>query len=300
MGASIVPRGYWTSSRHSYVIGLKAIDYPAHHTHTLMHFAHCFKGQEGSQHTLDLLRECRFIDYEYMVDCSNKRVISFCAQSGKIGCYLALMAYHTRQIGHKTLPLFHEGKYRAILFSMEKKPRVLLIGYGTAGKAAKEVLDQFMIECTIWTSQTVPNRNTILDHDILIHAIRLPDDTTKQISPFLVLEDLTATHKLSIICDITCDMGNPRNTLPLYTEYTTALEPVTHLTDSIDLIAINNLPSLEPMISSDQFSAILVNYLPELLWMNITKEIHPKAKSMYDSYQVFQSFKKMGKREIML
>jgi D-aminopeptidase len=54
------------------------------------------------------------------------------------------------------------------------------------------------------------------------------------------------------------------------------------------------------MVSSDQFSAILVHYLPELLWMNTTKEIHPKAKSMYDSYQVFESIKKVGKREICL
>jgi alanine dehydrogenase len=298
VGAMIVPRKEWISSRNSYVIGLKAIDHPAHSSQTLMHFAHCFKGQEGSHHTMELLRDCRFIDYEYMVDTSHKRVISFCAQSGKIGCYLALMAYHQRD--QKVIIPFHEGNYRTILYNMEKKPRVLLIGYGTAGKAAKVVMDELNITCTIWTRQHVPDKTVILDHDVLIHAIRLSDDTTNHVPPFLVPDDLNGQHRLSVICDITCDMGNPRNTLPLYTEYTTALHPVVPLTDSIDLIAINNLPSLEPMVSSDQFSAILVHYLPELLWMNTTKEIHPKAKSMYDSYQVFENIKKMGKREIRL
>ena len=290
-GATIVPAGYWNSTLHSYVIGLKAIERAARPTQTLLHFAHCFKGQEDSKETLTLLKESTFIDYEYMVDRDQKRVISFCAQSGKIGCYLALMAYHLRQIDLidiGDLPAFDEDRYRLILSMMEHKPRVLLIGYGTAGKRAKEILDQFEIPVTIWTSKTIPDRS-IVDHDILLHAIRLPDDQSITIPPFLTAADLNTASRLSIVCDITCDLGNPRNTLPIYDRFTTKTKPIRRI-GTIDLIAINNLPSMEPHVSSEQFSAILSKYLPELRYMKYTHKVDPHAASLHQSYQMFRRF----------
>ena len=289
-GATIVDAGYWRNTTHSYVVGLKEIKYAATPTQTLLHFAHCYKGQEGSREALDILKGCTFIDYEYMVDRDQKRVISFCAQSGKIGCYLALMAYHFRQNNLHSLPEFKEDQYRSILAGMKSLPRVLLIGYGTAGRHAKEILDQFQIPTTIWTSTTIPDRSVILEHDILIHAIRLPDDPSVIIDPFLTPNDLSVSHNLSVICDITCDMGNPRNTLPLYSAYTTKHKPVRRIENSIDLIAINNLPSLEPVVSSQQFSSILCTYLPELRYMNYTHEVHPLATSLYQSSQLLRRF----------
>jgi saccharopine dehydrogenase (NAD+, L-lysine-forming) len=290
VGATIVDAGYWRNTTHSYVIGLKEINYAATPTQTLLHFAHCYKNQEGSKEALALLKGCTFIDYEYMVDRDQKRVISFCAQSGKIGCYLALMAYHFRQHNRCVLPAFKEDQYQSILSAMNPLPRVLLIGYGIVGKRAKEILDQFHIPTTIWTSTTIPDRSVILNHDILIHAIRLPDDSSIHIEPFLTPSDLSAPHKLSIICDISCDMGNPRNTLPLYSAYTTKNKPVRRIENSIDLIAINNLPSLEPLVSSQQFSSILCKYLPELRFMKYTHDINPCAASLYHSSQLLQTF----------
>jgi saccharopine dehydrogenase (NAD+, L-lysine-forming) len=291
-GATIVPSGYWKKTENSFVLGLKAIDSPATHTQTLLHFAHCFKGQEGSKETLELLQKCTFIDYEYMVDHDQKRVISFCAQSGKIGCYLALMAFHLRQIGliSDELPEFDEERYRSILSTMENIPRVLLIGYGVAGRRAKEILDQFNIPTTIWTSKDTPDRSMILDHDILLHAIRLPDDPSHTVAPFLTRIDLQIDHRLSVICDISCDLGNPRNTLPIYDSYTSVKQPVRRIDGAIDLIAINHLPSLEPVVSSQQFSAILRQYMPALRFMKHTHISDPLAASLYQSFRVFQGF----------
>jgi len=283
VGATVVDKGYWATSTNSYVIGLKAIQVPASSTQTLLHFAHCFKGQEGSQETLELLKECTFIDYEYMLTTKKERVISFCAQSGKIGAYLALMAFYQEEI-----PAFDEAVYKEILSRMIVKPRVLLIGHGTAGKAARMVMDQCGIPYTIWTSQTVGSRQEILDHDILIHAIRLPDNPSKISPPFLVKEDLSLDRTLSVICDVSCDMGNPRNTLPIYTSYTSAAHPVENLEPHLKLIAINNLPSMEPTVSSTEFSTILKEYLPELPFMKISPD--PKADVLLRCYQTFLSF----------
>jgi saccharopine dehydrogenase (NAD+, L-lysine-forming) len=288
-GASIVPAGYWTHTKHSCVVGLKGITDRTQPTQTLLHFAHCFKGQDGWQEAIANLQPCTFIDYEYMVDSEKKRVISFCEQSGKIGAYMALMAFYCQSTQNDTFPPFDENIYQILLSAM-LKPTVLLIGYGKAGKAAKAVLDQFHISCTILTSKDVITKEMIGEHSILLHAIRLSDDSSICPAPFLTKEDLDSLGKLSVICDISCDLGNPRNTLPIYDEYTTHLEPVLSLRPSLDLIAISNLPSLEPMVSSDRFSAILVDYLPELLHFKLTKHMNSKAKVFHNSYDVFRSF----------
>ena len=304
-GAAIVRAGYWTHTKHSYVVGLKGISDSMHPTQTLLHFAHCFKGQEGWQNIVANLQPCTFIDYEYMVDSEMKRVLSFCEQSGKIGAYMALMAFYC-QTHQAAFPPFDENVYRALLLPLEAKPTVLLIGYGTVGKAAKAVLDQFQIPCTIVTSKEVVSKDMIRGHSILLHAIRLSDDTSVCPTPFLKKEDLLSfgqnilprfqrstdldsVDKLSVICDISCDLGNPRNTLPIYDEYTTPLEPVRRLRPSLDLIALSNVPSLEPMVSSDRFSSILVEYLPELLHFKLTKHMNPKAKVLHNSYDTFCS-----------
>ena len=286
-GATIVGAGYWAHTKHSYVVGLKGISDSTHPTQTLLHFGHCFKGQEGWQDIVANLQPCTFIDYEYMVD-SEKRVISFCEQSGKIGAYMALMAFYC-QTHQGVFPPFDENVYQALLLPLEAKPTVLLIGYGTVGKAAKAVLDQFDISCTIVTSKEVVSKDMIRGHSILLHAIRLSDDPSICPVPFLTKDDLLSKGQLSVICDISCDLGNPRNTLPIYDEYTTPLEPVRRIRPSLDLIAISNLPSLEPMVSSDRFSSILVDYLPELLHFKLTKHMNPKAKVLHNSYDTFCS-----------
>jgi alanine dehydrogenase len=306
-GARIVPVGYWTNTKHSYIIGLKGIAECTHPTQTLLHFAHCFKGQEGWQNTIANLQPCTFIDYEYMVDSEKKRIISFCGQSGKIGAYLALMAFYRQHTQQEAFPPFDENVYQSILQTIVKKPTVLLLGYGKVGKAAKEVLDQFQIPCTIITSKGVVTKDMIHSHSILLHAIRLSNDITVCPTPFLTKEDLLSkgqnilprfqrgmdldsVGELSVICDISCDLGNPRNTLPIYDEYTTHLEPVRPLQPHLDLIAISNLPSLEPTVSSDRFSSILVDYLPDLKHFKLTKHMNSNAMILHNSYDVFRSF----------
>ena len=292
-GATIVPKDYWQLSKQSYVLGIKGIGQhiATSPSQTLLHFAHCFKQQSGYQDVLHRLQKSTFIDYEYMVDANGKRVLSFCEQSGKIGTYLALMAFYnqrTKRLGPKgVLPAFNEDTYYMVLknIAILFKPSVLLIGYGTVGKACKAVLDRFGIPCTIWTSKDRIDKDVIRNHTILIHAIRLDD--TKDVEPFLVGDDLKEPGLLSVICDISCELGHPKNTLPIYDTYTTPSNPLVHVTNSIDLIAIPYLPSLEPMVSSQQFSAQLSSFLPDLIAFQHTRDINKHAATMYRSYQKF-------------
>ena len=292
-GATIVPKDYWQLSKQSYVLGIKGIGQhiAASPSQTLLHFAHCFKQQSGYQDVLHRLQKSTFIDYEYMVDANGKRVLSFCEQSGKIGTYLALMAFYyqrTKRLGSKgVLPPFNEDTYYMVLknIAILFKPSVLLIGYGTVGKACKAVLDRFSVPCTIWTTKDPIDKDVIRNHNILIHAIRLDD--TKDVEPFLVGDDLKEPGLLSVICDISCELGHPKNTLPIYDTYTTPSNPLVHLTDTIDLIAIPYLPSLEPVTSSQQFSAQLSSFLPDLIAFQHTRYVNQHAATMYRSYQKF-------------
>ena len=304
-GAVIVPKDHWMTSQNSYVIGLKGTIHPLSKHQTHMHFAHCFKGQPHYQDNLLKLSAAVFIDYEFMLDTQKKRVISFCKQSGKIGCFLALMTYYKRlQKKNKqeitVIPECNEEIYSDMLerFSSYHRPKVLLIGYGVVGRSCKAVLDRFSIECTIWTSTSTISKEDILQHDILIHATSL---TSTVHQPFLVPDDLRSMkviHKptdlydpvhLSVICDISCDMGHPHNLLPIYDTYTTKEHPILPLPcqPSIDLIAIPNLPSLEPIVSSTEFSSTLVSFLPELPYFHHTHPIREKARILYESYQHF-------------
>lgn len=292
-GAILIPKDSWIQSRYSFIIGLKEINQYTHPSHTLMHFAHCFKKQSNYQLHLEQLKSSTFIDYEYLLDSQKKRVISFCHQSGKIGCFLALMTYLLQQTSSSfSLPSFDESFYISELQKLNQfpKPKILLIGFGTVGQSCKEVLDLFKLDCTIWRSNDIKDKNIILEHHILLNAIRLSDSPFSSYSPFLTINDLSLSRKLSVICDISCDLGNPLNTLPIYNEFTTKDKPILRISNEpiLDLIAINNLPSLQPIQSSFEFSSVLRNFLPHLLYFKYTYPIQSHSHILFKTYQYFQ------------
>jgi saccharopine dehydrogenase (NAD+, L-lysine-forming) len=72
-----------------------------------------------------------------------------------------------------------------------------------------------------------------------------------------------------VLADVTCDVTGPTNMLPVNTEITTWQEPVRRLHDGnpahgtapLDVIAIDNLPSLLPREAGEGFSADLAPHL---------------------------------------
>jgi hypothetical protein len=283
-GATLVEQGAWIGMSGAYVMGLKEMDGVAIRGQTLAHFAHALNGQKGAEQRLAAVRGGTFIDYEYMVDSAGTRVLSFCRESGDIGCYLALMAYYAQRgaQGLWDIGPFHRSTYQQILMEETQihRPSVLLIGHGTVGKACEAVLKLFGITPTIWTSKSVPSVEAVRDHEILLHAIRL--DKNKPVAPFFRLTDFTESMRLSVICDLTCDAHHPHNTLPLYDTYTTRSHPVRTISKvpRVDLIAIDHLPSLDPVASSNAFSAVWVKYVPELLWFPYTKRVSSFAAAL--------------------
>ena len=89
-------------------------------------------------------------------------------------------------------------------------------------------------------------------------------------TPPFVTRDLlrgAGRRRLALIADVTCDAGSASNVLPIYGRAAGWADPVQPLADvgaRLDLIAIDNLPSLLPVEASTAFSAELTPHLMTL------------------------------------
>lgn len=91
---------------------------------------------------------------------------------------------------------------------------------------------------------------------------------TTPVPPFLIPADLDdPARRLTVVSDVSCDVTSPCNMLPIYSSTTSWAEPVRRLREGpppLDLIAIDNLPSLLPREASVAFSTDLLPHLKSL------------------------------------
>ena len=73
---------------------------------------------------------------------------------------------------------------------------------------------------------------------------------------FVPKSALNAERKLSVIGDIACDPDSDYNPIPVYNQATSWAQPVNRVADDpvLDVMAIDNLPSLLPLESSIDFA----------------------------------------------
>lgn len=106
--------------------------------------------------------------------------------------------------------------------------------------------------------------------------------TTGPTQPFLTPADVDdPTRRLAIVSDVTCDITSDWNVLPIYQHTTTWDRPAERLHDDppLDIIAIDNLPSLLPAEASVAFSAELTPQLMTLgtadpAWQRSAAQFH--------------------------
>jgi saccharopine dehydrogenase (NAD+, L-lysine-forming) len=116
---------------------------------------------------------------------------------------------------------------------------------------------------TRWDRQETRDlhKQALLGHDLLVNCVVTHTPTT----PFVEQADLDHERRLRVLADVTCDVTGPTNMLPVNTEITTWQEPVRrlhggtpeHRSAPLEVIAIDNLPSLLPREASEGFSADL-------------------------------------------
>ncbi|PCJ33122.1 MAG: saccharopine dehydrogenase [Alphaproteobacteria bacterium] len=294
-GCRMVEGGSWIKApKDAFILGLKELPgAPDHLRNNHIYFAHAYKEQAGWQ---DLLSRFisgggRLLDIEYMVDQNGGRVVAFGFWAGYMGAALALIHWYNQNCA--TIPYLDKGltpfnnadALKAQINAantLGKKPKVLIIGAGgRCGQGALKILGEHGAEITCWGRKMTNDidRAALLEHDILINCAFIIDD----VPSFLRQEDLKQSTRLSVVADVSCDPYSAFNPIPLYHETTSWEKPYITVKSasgdkSIDIIAIDNLPSLLPQEASQEFSSQILPHLKTLnkmannpIWLSAQK-----------------------------
>lgn len=270
VGCHVAPTGSWVDAPDDAIIlGIKELpDEPAALKHTHIYFAHAYKGQEGADFTLERFRRGggELLDVEYLTE-HGRRVVAFGFWAGYVGAALSVL--HAR--GALTGPV--QPMSREELDSQLRETaaghvpeRALVIGSrGRSGKGANEALTTAGCEVTLWERghTVILDKEALLLHEILVNCVVSHIPRT----PWVAHEDVERQRNLRVIGDVTCDVTSDCNLLPINTAITTWDEPVRACgtpEQPLDVIAIDNLPSLLPLEASHSFSTELMPLLPDL------------------------------------
>ncbi|WP_149826825.1 saccharopine dehydrogenase [Streptomyces tailanensis] len=264
-GCRVAEAGSWVSAPpHAVIVGLKELpDEPAELTHRHVFFGHAYKGQPGAE---ALLRRFAggggvLLDLEYLVDDQGRRLAAFGFWAGYLGAALAVL-HHRGVLATPLVPTTKEAMEAELRASRGDVSALVIGALGRSGRGARAALGEAGVEPTCWdlAETRALDRPALLAHELMVNTVL----TTSPVPPFLTDKDLDEPdRRLRTISDVTVDVGSPMNVLPIYDTTTEWDHPVRRLREHppLDVIAIDNLPSLLPREASTDFSAAL---LPQL------------------------------------
>lgn len=256
-GAILIDKGSWVKFKKidSVILGLKYIDNIDkldHHTH--IYFSHLFKTNSKLLDFFKKTNSC-IMDLEHICDKNNKRLVAFGYYAGYIGAIVGLL-HHTNELQMPTKywnnePIWNNRKYL----------NVAVIGHnGRCGIGVLKLLEKYSSHLNIQCYDRVRDKSDLCTYDIIYNCIFLDE----HIKPFVTKNDIEKiNHKLTIV-DISCDPCHPHNPLPIYSESGSWDKYNIRINEHVDVISIDNLPSLLPIDSSIYFSNSLVNLLLQL------------------------------------
>ncbi len=271
-GCDVADFASWPSAPADAVIfGLKELPEdgtPLTHKHIL--FGHAYKGQASGRILLERFRAGggTLFDLESLVDETGRRVAAFGYWAGYAGAAVSVMAWISQQTSDICGPVSNYENKDALLADLnarladvgDARPNSIVIGAkGRVGSGASDLLAALGCDVTPWDIEETAHGGPfpeILAHDIFVNSIFAREGT-----PVFVPHDaLTAQRQLSVIGDVACDPDSAFNPIPIYDRATTWSAPVLRVAQApvLDVMAIDNLPSLLPLESSEDYAAQLL------------------------------------------
>ena len=295
-GCAIAPENSWPQApKDAIIFGLKELPEdgtPLTHRHIL--FGHAYKAQPTGQILLARFKAGggTLYDLEYLVDPAGRRVAAFGYWAGYAGAAVALKCWAAQQQGGIAGPVsvYHGSAELRADLSVEldaiaaPRPSAMVIGaLGRVGTGAADLCEAMGVRVTKWDMAETANGGPfpeILDHDLFFNCILARPGT-----PVFIPETTrTDPRKLSVIGDIACDPDSEFSPIKVYDWATNWDAPAlrVHDTPPLDVTAIDNLPSLLPVESSQDFAAQL---LPSLLTLTtLDAGVWGRAKATFDTY----------------
>ena len=275
-GCEIAAENSWPSAPADAIFfGLKELPEdgtPLPHRHIM--FGHAFKGQHSGKALLDRFAAGggTLYDLEYLVDEAGRRVAAFGYWAGYAGAAVTLKSWCAQQRGDICGPVgVYPGK-DALLAELNAElkavqadvPTAIVIGaMGRVGTGAADLCEAMGITVTKWDMAETASGGPfpeILQHDLFLNCIFARPGTPV----FVPAEALSAARKLTAIGDVACDPDSDYNPVPIYDQATSWEAPALRVASDpvMDVMAIDNLPSMLPVESSHDYAGQL---LPSLL-----------------------------------
>ncbi|PTX57642.1 saccharopine dehydrogenase (NAD+, L-lysine forming) [Litoreibacter ponti] len=275
-GCAIAPEGAWTDApKDAIIFGLKELPddgTPLPHRHIM--FGHAFKGQPSGRTLLERFKAGggALYDLEYLVDADNRRVAAFGYWAGYAGAAVSILCWIAQQRGMIAEPVGVYPSSNHMLSDLQEKlitlgthrPTALVIGaLGRVGTGASDLCTALGVPVTKWDMAETASGGPfpeVLAHTIFLNCILARPGTPV----FVPASAKVAPRNLSVIGDIACDPDSDFSPIKVYDRVTTWDAPALRVHDAppLDVTAIDNLPSMLPVESSEDFAEQL---LPSLL-----------------------------------
>jgi saccharopine dehydrogenase (NAD+, L-lysine-forming) len=293
-GCEIADENHWPKAPADAIIfGLKELPEdgtPLTHRHIM--FGHAYKGQPAGQ---VLLRRFKagggvLYDLEYLVTEAGRRVAAFGYWAGFAGAALSLKAWAAQQSGGLIGRVQKYPGRDALLADLARdmdgldRPRALVIGaLGRVGTGASDLCQAMGVPVTKWDMAETASGGPfpeVLEHEIFLNCILAQPGCPV----FVPGSAKSYPRKLTVIGDIACDPTSDFSPIKVYDRATDWDAPALRVADNppLDVMAIDNLPSLLPVESSEDYAAQL---LPSLLSLHdLGAGVWGRAKARFDNH----------------
>jgi saccharopine dehydrogenase (NAD+, L-lysine forming) len=293
-GCTIAAQNSWPQApADAIILGLKELpDDGTPLTHRHIMFGHAYKGQPAGQTLLKRFAAGggTLYDLEYLVDASGRRVAAFGYWAGFAGAALSVKCWAAQQRGGIIGPVSKYPGKAALLADLSAElrghtlPRALIIGaLGRVGTGATDLCTALGITPTRWDIAETASGGPfpeVLQHEILLNCILARPGAPV----FVPASAKTAPRALTVIGDIACDPTSDFSPIKVYDRATDWNAPAlrVHEVPPLDVMAIDNLPSLLPVESSDDYAKQL---LPSLLTLgDLDNGVWGRAKAEFERH----------------
>ncbi|MES2541365.1 MAG: saccharopine dehydrogenase [Pseudomonadota bacterium] len=293
-GCDIAAENHWPEAPADAIIfGLKELPEdgtPLSHRHIM--FGHAYKGQSAGRVLLQRFKAGggTLFDLEYLVNADGRRVAAFGYWAGYAGAALSLKCWAAQQRGGIAGPVSKVPSKDALLAQLSDelsglgRPRAIIIGaLGRVGTGAADLCEAMGVAVTKWDMAETASGGPfpeVLQHEIFLNCILARPGCPV----FVPASAKTDARKLTVIGDIACDPTSDFSPIKVYDRATDWDAPALRVHDDppLDVTAIDNLPSLMPVESSEDYAAQL---LPSLLTLtDLQAGVWGRAKVEFDRH----------------